>query len=616
MFSIYYSASVRGNNCSKETIKSQINILSSFGKVLTEHLGSDDVKVVDMGKTDESIYAEDEKLLKSCDFFVANVSVASLGVGFMISQAIHNKKPVLCLYYQEPNTRVNLSAMINGCPYVSKKPYYDDISFKNAVNEFLCDNYDLFKDKMVFKPKKIFLVGPPGSGKSTVAYNISNKFNLVNISTGQILRDIVKQDSPLSKEINSYISMGQLVPANIMDKIVIDKLNEPQCLMFGFVLDGYPPSLDDLQNLRKAGIYPDLVFKFECSDETAVSRQCKRGERVTDNENKAKDRMLVYHRSIPDITTLSNSWYPNSVVVKVDAEKDVLAVDKFVSDSILNLYSKQSRSYFPIPPFDENIVNSTRFHLHIDSDNYDHLREIMPSVYSKYQPAQGNIKIYPIHYLKLGPQLANCDTYHDMINFHSIDDKNDEAFVTGRLGDNMDYKFMSAVLSAGRDIDRSNKTYMIELEQYIGEWCLKDNEVKVESDHGDGLFVDVNAFNEFNDFLIANIPPIELHLGFNIPKCHGLSLDMLPISLDDLMSKCKSFGFNNGGWFIFKNDNDWVYRSNEFSFNGNVKECKEKLFKQAYDLRYILSQSGYDNVDILFSLEYVHGIWNFPTNKN
>ena len=603
---IYYSVSVRGTGgiLTKAMIRQHVNILKSFGEVLTEHLGSNSPQVIDMnGKSDADIYEEDDRLLQTSDVFVADITNASLGVGFMVARALMYNKPVICVYYNLPE--IKLSAMINGCPLITKLSYHDDQTYRSAIRTFFLD-----QALTPETPMKVFLCGAPGSGKSSIAKKIADTFNLANISTGAILRELVQNpNDPLTPVLNGYMNAGQLIPADIMCKIVIDRLKQPDCRRLGFVLDGYPPSIEDLDNLRINFIAPDLMFCFECSDKTAIERQCARGERVSDTLETATKRMQVYHEKIPDFVKNGGKWFDflnGGPIIRINAECGAENVWSLVEQTIRHWTPNNissSASFFPIPPFQGEVPRSTRFHFHIDAIDQTSLFGILRKIYAKYQPAQGNIKIHPIQALHLGPQIVECPSYDQMMNFHPISDEDiDEAFVTGRLGDSLDVAFLTAVLQSAQ---MSSKQYMIEVEQYIGEWRLRGDQVLTESDYIPELVDFHPILPDYEDHRIVN-PPIELHLGFNIPK----NTQDPPISLDILMQKCTDAGFKNGGWFIFRHKTEWVYRSNEFS-TDIVANARSRLFEQAKALQVILLELGAESTDVLLSLEVVHGIWCF-----
>lgn len=554
-----------------------------------------------MGLTDSEIYRKDMELLQSADVVVADCTAPSLGVGFIISKAISLKKPIICTYFYDDHTK--LSAMINGCPDIVTGVYTTKDDFEKCVREFLVKSINSMK---------IYLCGPPGSGKSTVAKRLAETFGLVNVSTGQILRDIAKQPAnPLTSILDKYISSGQLVPANIMKDIVINRLTSPDCLEHGFVLDGYPPSKEDLENLIIGGICPDFVFYFECSDETAIKRQCTRQERVTDLEPAAKERVRVFHENIPSYEYIREHWFSNlgkALIIRVNAEQPSHIVSTSIEQMIINNNStEKSASYFPIYPFDSSFVNTNRFHFHVDASSYQDLLDVIHDINVVCPELHGQIKVYPIRDLSLGCQIEKYNAYKSMINFHQISEKNNEAFATGRLGAILDISLIKKVLHAVKHRRNQSAKIMIELEQYIGEWSTNSSNNNKTVDTHKPIGVNVELFSDYQSSLVPEIPPIELHLAFDIPK-NGTSQP--PIDLVLLNTECKKMKFDNGGWFIFQNENVWAYRSNEFTFD-KIEDAELEIHYQAYELQNKIDQMLKLKINIDFSLELVHGIWVF-----
>ena len=109
---------------------------------------------------------------------------------------------------------------------------------------------------------KIILSGPQGSGKGTYAELISNKFNIPQISPGNLLRAIPKYD-PTYKKVHDYMDKGELIPGHIADELVKQRLKEPDAKK-GFILDGYPRTKEQANSLAKSlqdlGIKLDHVF--------------------------------------------------------------------------------------------------------------------------------------------------------------------------------------------------------------------------------------------------------------------------------------------------------------------------------------------------------------------
>ncbi len=97
---------------------------------------------------------------------------------------------------------------------------------------------------------QIVLFGPPGAGKGTQAKFISEEFNIPHISTGDILRENVREGTPLGKKAKAYMDKGELVPDNILIDIIKDRLQKPDTRK-GFLLDGYPRTLKQAEALDR-----------------------------------------------------------------------------------------------------------------------------------------------------------------------------------------------------------------------------------------------------------------------------------------------------------------------------------------------------------------------------
>ncbi|MBL8915334.1 MAG: nucleoside monophosphate kinase [Archangium sp.] len=401
---------------------------------------------------------------------------------------------------------------------------------------------------------------------------------------------------PLAVKVDGFMKAGQLVPAETMRDLVLDRLRQRDCARFGFLLDGYPPSRADLENLR--GVVPDVVLLLECDDETAAKRQVSRAARSTDTPEKARTRLEIYRREQP-----TPEWFPRSVFVRLDASRTAAEVEKQALDTLEGLFGepRRTRSYFPIPAFRPSDEKSTRVHFHIDAPSTEAVRRIARDVFVKVPRAQGQMKMYPIDSLFLGPQQKKLAIYEQLPNFRSITRADDEAFITGRLGDG-DAELMRAVWEATRV-----QGGMTEIEEYTGEWTLLTDgtirqDLPLPAQRGEGL----EFLNELNEGRCREIPRLELHLGFDLPRTEN---GALPIPLETVMQKCTDAGLENGGWFVFKKDNIAAYRSNEFS-NASVAEGEARVADQARKVSALLSALGHPT-EISFSLELVHGIWTF-----
>lgn len=118
--------------------------------------------------------------------------------------------------------------------------------------------------------KNIILFGPQGSGKGTQASLIHKNFHIPHISTGDIFRENIKNETELGKKVQQIISEGHLVPDEITNEIVKDRLEKEDC-QNGFVLDGFPRNLKQAEFLDSF-IKIDLALEIWISDEEAVER--------------------------------------------------------------------------------------------------------------------------------------------------------------------------------------------------------------------------------------------------------------------------------------------------------------------------------------------------------
>ncbi|HUV05416.1 MAG TPA: adenylate kinase [Armatimonadota bacterium] len=126
---------------------------------------------------------------------------------------------------------------------------------------------------------RIVLLGAPGAGKGTQAARISERYGIPHISTGDILREAVKQGTQLGRRAESYMSRGELVPDEVVIGIVAERLRQPDCAK-GFLLDGFPRTVAQAKALDKAlaetGCHLDAVVNLEIDDAEVVRRLSSR----------------------------------------------------------------------------------------------------------------------------------------------------------------------------------------------------------------------------------------------------------------------------------------------------------------------------------------------------
>jgi adenylate kinase len=121
---------------------------------------------------------------------------------------------------------------------------------------------------------RLILLGPVGSGKGTQAGLISARFGLPHISTGEIFRTNIKNNTELGKKAKSYIDNGELVPEELTNNLVADRLAQEDCKN-GFILDGYPRNIAQAKFLE--GITDiDLALMIDLSEEKIIARLSSR----------------------------------------------------------------------------------------------------------------------------------------------------------------------------------------------------------------------------------------------------------------------------------------------------------------------------------------------------
>ena len=187
----------------------------------------------------------------------------------------------------------------------------------------------------------IIMLGAPGSGKGTLAKELSKKYSLVHISTGDIFRENIKNETELGKKANEYISKGQLVPDELTIDLVKNRLSQDD-VKNGAILDGFPRTAHQAEELEKfiknnnqmdtvavlldipdEDLVKRVVNRVICSNKSCgaiyntefrkpkVDGICdicgsKLEKRADDNEKTVRDRLNVYHNNSKEIIEYYN----------------------------------------------------------------------------------------------------------------------------------------------------------------------------------------------------------------------------------------------------------------------------------------------------------------------
>lgn len=119
---------------------------------------------------------------------------------------------------------------------------------------------------------RIVLLGSPGAGKGTQAGVLVDFLGLTHISTGDLLREQMRTETPLGLEAKSFIEQGALVPDTLIIELVKDRLAKPDCKTKGYLLDGFPRTLEQAKAMRDAGIVVDCVIEIDVDDQVVIDR--------------------------------------------------------------------------------------------------------------------------------------------------------------------------------------------------------------------------------------------------------------------------------------------------------------------------------------------------------
>lgn len=131
--------------------------------------------------------------------------------------------------------------------------------------------------------KRLILLGPPGAGKGTQADLLCKEFNIPKISTGDMLREAIANQTDLGKEVSSILDSGALVSDEIIGSLLEERLSNDDCAN-GYLLDGVPRTLGQASILEKMGIEFTNVIEIKVDDEVIVNRMS--GRRVHPNSGR------------------------------------------------------------------------------------------------------------------------------------------------------------------------------------------------------------------------------------------------------------------------------------------------------------------------------------------
>lgn len=165
----------------------------------------------------------------------------------------------------------------------------------------------------------IIIFGPPGAGKGTQAEKMKNHFEIPHLSTGNIFRENIKNETPLGKKVKSILDAGELVPDETVVDLVKDELSKSK-YDDGVILDGFPRTVAQAEALDKFfeenDKQIDAFVTLSVPEEELVNRILSRGEgRSDDTPEKVKNRLNVYHKETAPVL---NYYKEKGAVKEID----------------------------------------------------------------------------------------------------------------------------------------------------------------------------------------------------------------------------------------------------------------------------------------------------------
>ncbi len=185
---------------------------------------------------------------------------------------------------------------------------------------------------------RMLLVGPPGAGKGTQSNQLSEAYGIPAISTGDIFRANVRDETPLGVEAKGYMDRGEYVPDSLTNALVADRLAADDCAR-GFLLDGYPRTVDQVRALDEVladqGHSLDVVVELVADPDVVVQRILKRaldsGRSDDADETIIRSRLALYARETAPLIDVYGS---RGIVASVDGIGEISDVTGRIKDAL------------------------------------------------------------------------------------------------------------------------------------------------------------------------------------------------------------------------------------------------------------------------------------------
>lgn len=184
---------------------------------------------------------------------------------------------------------------------------------------------------------RMLIVGAPGAGKGTQAGSLAQAFGVPAISTGDIFRANIKNETELGKQVKALTEQGQLVPDELTNELIRDRLSQDDVAR-GFLLDGYPRTLGQVEFLTDllaaSDQELDAVVELVTDEDAVVQRLLKRAEeqgRVDDTEEVIRHRQQVYRDQTAPVI---DAYAQRGALVRVDGMGTVEEVAQRILDGL------------------------------------------------------------------------------------------------------------------------------------------------------------------------------------------------------------------------------------------------------------------------------------------
>jgi adenylate kinase len=188
---------------------------------------------------------------------------------------------------------------------------------------------------------RLILLGPPGAGKGTQAQRLVARHDIVQLSTGDMLREAVRNETPIGLKAKAVMDAGNLVSDEIVIGIISDRIDQPDCAK-GFILDGFPRTVAQAEALDRIlaekGLKLDAVIELKVDQDKLVDRiiqrareTAERGEpvRKDDDPEVFKTRLEAFNR---DTAVVAPYYEERGMLATIDGMKPIDEVTKAIAD--------------------------------------------------------------------------------------------------------------------------------------------------------------------------------------------------------------------------------------------------------------------------------------------